>query len=597
MNRGPATGRRVPEAKKTGDIRLFFRLLSLARPYKLQLPAIFGLNLLSIPLGLLAPVPLAIAIDSVLGSKPLPGFIDAIAPESIERSHGALLAFSVGLFIGVTLLLQLQDVTRSLLTTYTGERMQLDLRARLFDRAQRLSFTYHDSMGTADSTYRIQSDASSVEAIAIGSITGFATSTLSIATMLYVTFRLDWQLGLVAVAISPFLFLLSHLYRTRYRGRYREVKRLESSALAVIQEVLTGLRVVKAFGQEEREHQRFIRRSQEGMSARVRLALAEQGLGALTALLTACGTAAVLYIGVRHVQSGSLTLGHLLLVMTYIAQLYAPLRTLSKKINSLQGSLASAERAFELLDQTPDVVDAPDPVPLERAAGDIELRDVWFGYGNEPVLKGVSVSIPRGTRVGIAGKTGAGKSTLASLLPRFYEPSSGRILLDGVDVRDYAVKDLRNQFAIVLQDTILFSASIAENIGYGRPQASFDEIVAAAKAANAHVFIEALPEGYDSVVGERGMTLSGGERQRIGLARAFLKDAPILILDEPTSSVDVRTEATILKAIDRLMVGRTTLMIAHRLGTLDICDVRLEMVNGSLKRGFAMESVPQATSR
>jgi ATP-binding cassette subfamily B protein len=556
------------------------------------LPAILGLNLLSIPLALLAPVPLAVVVDSVIGSKPLPGFIAAIAPGSIERSPGALLGFSVVLLVAIALLLQVQDVTRSLLSAYTGERMQLDLRARLFDHAQRLSLTYHDSVGTADSTYRIQYDATAVESIAIGTLTGLATSTLTVGMMTYVTFRLDWQLGLVAIGIAPFLYTLSHLYRRRYRGRYREVKRLESSALAVVQEVLTSVRVVKAFGQEDREHDRFVRRSRDGMKARLRLAVAEQGLGAMTTLITSGGTAVVLYIGVRHVQSGALSLGHLLLIMTYIAQLYSPLKTISKRINSLQGSLASAERAFELLDRAHDVEEAAHPRAIARVAGHIELKDVVFGYDDTPVLKGISLRIPRGTRVGIVGRTGAGKSTLASLLPRFYEPTSGHILLDGVDLRDFALKNLRDQFAIVLQDTILFSTTIAENIGYGRPRATFEEIVAAAKAANADSFIRTLPDGYDTLVGERGMRLSGGERQRIALARAFLKDAPILILDEPTSSVDVATEAGIMEAIDRLMAGRTTVMIAHRLGTLDICDVRLVMDEGRIVEARTRAETP-----
>jgi ATP-binding cassette subfamily B protein len=304
----------------------------------------------------------------------------------------------------------------------------------------------------------------------------------------------------------------------------------------------------------------------------------------MVGLVVAAGEAAVLFIGVRNVQAGTLTLGDLLLVMGYLAQLYRPLQSISKKVGDLQRSLASAERTFALLDQTPEVIEKPNAMPLSRAKGAISFQNISFSYEGEntPVLHDVSFEALPGTRVGIAGATGAGKSTLVSLLTRFYDPTSGRITLDGVDLRDYRIADLRNQFAIVLQEPVLFSTSIAENIAYANPDATHEEIVAAARAANAHAFITYLPEGYDTQVGERGMRLSGGERQRISLARAFLKDAPILILDEPTSSVDIKTEAVIMEAMTRLMRERTTFMIAHRLGTLANCDVRLQIEGGQV---------------
>jgi ATP-binding cassette subfamily B protein len=278
-----------------------------------------------------------------------------------------------------------------------------------------------------------------------------------------------------------------------------------------------------------------------------------------------------------------LTLGELVLVLAYVAQLYQPLQAVSKKLADLQGSLVSAERAFALLDQVPDVEERSHARPITRARGEVRFEDVSFAYGTEPsVLAGVSFDVPAGARVGIQGQTGTGKSTLMSLLTRFYDVTGGRILLDGVDLRDYRLADLRNQFGIVLQDSVLFSTTIAENISYGRRDATEEQIVQAAKLANAHEFISNFPQAYETMVGERGMRLSGGERQRIALARAFLKDAPVLILDEPTSSVDVRTEASILEALERLMQGRTTIMIAHRLSTLDNCDLRLEIYGGSL---------------
>jgi ATP-binding cassette subfamily B protein len=459
----------------------------------------------------------------------------------------------------------------------------LGFRAQLFGHAQRLSLAYHDSRGTSDSTYRIQYDATALPSIAVEGVIPLVTAAGTVAGMVYLTIQIDWQLALVALTVAPILFLTSWAYRPRLRSQSRAVKKLESSALAVVQEVLTALRVVKAFGQEARERDRLVRCSREGMGARLRLLLIEGGFGSVISLTTAAGAAAVLFLGTRHVQSGVLTLGQLLQVMVYLTQLYAPLKTLSRKATSLQSHLASAERAFALLDEAPDVAERSHARPLVRAAGAVTCRHVSFAYGADPpVLRDIAFEVGPGTRVGIAGMTGAGKTTLVNLLTRFYDPTEGHILLDGVDLRDYRLADLRNQFAIVLQDSVLFSTSIAENIAYARPGASEEEIIQAAKAANAHDFIARLPQGYQTPVGERGMRLSGGERQRLALARAFLKDAPLLILDEPTSSVDIRTESVILEAMERLMRGRTTFLIAHRLSTMEHCDLLLCIEGGRL---------------
>jgi ABC-type multidrug transport system ATPase subunit len=341
--------------------------------------------------------------------------------------------------------------------------------------------------------------------------------------------------------------------------------------------------VVKAFGREDDQRDRFADRSATSVRAKISLSFVEGRFGIVVGATIGLGMGTILFLGTRHVLAGTMTLGELVLVMGYLQQFYDPLKTASKKVGALQSSLASAERVYSLFDQEPDFVDSPDARPLARAAGAVTFRNVSFAYEDGPrVLHNVSFEVPPGARLGIAGMTGAGKTTLVSLLTRFYDPSSGEILLDGVDLHRYRLADLRNQFAIVLQEPVLFSTSIAENIAYARPGADDADLVAAAKAASAHDFISALPDGYRTPVGERGVRLSGGERQRIALARAFLKDAPILILDEPTSSVDARTESQILESMERLMSGRTAFMIAHRASTLEICDARLELEHGSI---------------
>ena len=565
------------------DRKLLRRLLRELRPYRFQVGGLFLLSLLATPLALLTPVPLAVTVDAVLGSDPLPGFLAAIAPAALEGSEVALLAAMAVMFVLIALLSQLQSMSTTVLRAYAGERIMLDFRARLFRHVQRLSLAYHDVRGTSDSTYRIQYDAMAVQYIATSTVTTLVTSAFTLVAMLYVTALIDWQLALVAIAVAPPLLVISWSYRRTLRSQSRQVKRLESGAMSVVQEALGATRVVRAFGREEHEESRFVHHFRESMWARIRYSFSSSKYALLVGMITATATAAVLFIGARHVQSGTISVGDLVLVMSYMSQLFSPVKALSKTAGQLQNHLASAERAFSLLDEEPDVREKPSARPLSRAAGDVRFEHVSFAYDRDrPVLHDLSFHVTAGTRLGIAGATGAGKTTLVSLLNRFYDPSKGRILLDGIDLREYRLADLRAQFAIVLQEPLLFSTSIAENIAYAKQDARVEDITAAARAADIHDFVVGLADGYDTEVGERGMRLSGGERQRISLARAFLKDAPILILDEPTSSVDVATEASILEAMARLMKGRTTFMIAHRLGTLEGCDVHVELQDGRL---------------
>lgn len=577
-----------------GDLSLFRRVGHEVRPFRWGVLALAVLELLATPLLLLNPLPIKIAVDSVIGDDPLPGFLDPLVPSALEATPLRLLLFAAIFQILVVALTQLRGLGAYVLQTRVGEGITLRFRSRLFRHSQHLSLAYHDRAGPVDALYRIEYDAAALQYLVDSSIP-FVSSVVMLVATLYVTARIDLQLALVAVAVTPVLFLLSRGYILRVRSRYHRLKELETSALKVVQETLSAVRVVKAFGREDAEQRRFVRRSDDTVRARVRLSLAEGGFMATIAFTTAVGTALVLFIGVRNVLDGRLTLGALLVVIGYLAQLYGPLQDMSQKIGDIQSSLVGAERAFELLDQHPEVVDDPKAQHLDRVQGAVEFDDVWFSYdGRSPVLRNVSFAIPPGTRVGMIGRTGAGKTTLVSLITRFYDPVHGHVRIDSQDVRDVRLTDLRDQFALVLQEPVLFSTTIVENLLYARPEATDEQIVEAARAAGAHDFVMSLPDGYETTVGERGMRLSGGERQRISLARAFLRDAPILILDEPTSSVDQGTEAEILAAMQRLMEGRTTFLITHRPSAVSHCDVFLEVDGGRVR---VLDEVPAQIER
>jgi ATP-binding cassette, subfamily B, bacterial len=569
---------------KPSDLGLYRRLLLEARQFWPHIAGLFALSLLSVPLTLLTPLPLKIVVDSVLGSHEAPAVLTVFLPAGAKSSDWRMIMLVAGLIILLALAKQLVDLLFVILRTYTAEQLVLAFRAKLFRHLQGLSLLYHDNSGTANSIYRIQYDAPAIQWIMIDGFIPLVSSCLTLVAMIIVMARIDWSLALVALAVVPVLYVVLQAYSRRLKLQWREAKNVENSTLSIVEEVLSSVRVVKAFAQEEREQQRYIQNARRSLREQLKLTLIGGSLGLIVGLVIATGTAGVLFIAVRHVQEGHISLGDVILVMGYLGLLYAPLQTVSNSAASLQGSLVGAERAFELLDHAPEVPEKPFARPLARARGQIEFENVSFAYNAErAALQGISFKVDAGSCVGIAGTTGAGKSTLVSLLLRFYDPTGGCILMDGVDLRDYRLPDLRNQFAVVQQEPLLFSSSIAENIAYARPRATEEEIIAAARAANADNFIRRLPQGYGTQVGERGAQLSGGERQRISLARAFLKDAPILILDEPTSSVDTLTEAAILEAMRRLMRGRTAFMIAHRLQTLENCNLLLVLEHGMLQ--------------
>jgi len=385
--------------------------------------------------------------------------------------------------------------------------------------------------------------------------------------------------------VSPLMFVLTFVFRPRIRAGWRKFRASESAAMAVAQESLGASRLVKSYGQEERKNQQLVSHYNESLSAQLKVQVDVAFYSLLVGVVTAAGLAAVLYIGIGHVQARILSLGSLLVVNYYVTQLYGPLRNVGQSILDIQMSMTGIERYHAVLDEKPDVPESPNALPLARAKGKIAFQKVSFEYTKDHgVLHDVSFELPSGSRLGVVGPTGSGKTTLSTLLLRLFDPTEGVITLDDIDLRGYKLADLRNQYAVVHQETVLFSTTVAENIRFSKPNATMDEVIAAAKASKAHDFITSLPNGYDTLVGERGMKLSGGERQRISLARAFLKNAPILVLDEPTSSLDIHTESAILDTIQELMKGRTTLMIAHRPSTLRDCNMILVLDDGRVSQ-------------
>ncbi len=532
---------------------------------------------------LIFPLPIKLLVDSVLSSQPLPGYLTIFVGSQVSKTLALWLAISI--LMAAAVLTYLQNLVNVWYSNKVGNRMTLDVRARLFRQMQRLSVAYHDTMGAADSAYRTLNDAPMLRSFGIDSLIPLTTSILTLGAMILVMVFLDWELALIALLVSPLMFLLTFVFRPRIRAGWRKFRASESAAMAVAQESLGASRLVKSYGQEERKNKELVSHYDASLSASLKVQVDSAVYSLLVGILTAAGLAAVLYIGIGHVQAGILTLGSLLVVNYYVTQLYGPLRNVGQSILDIQMSLTGVERYRAVLDEKPDVPESPNAVSLGRAKGNIAFRNVWFEYTKDhSVLRDISFELPPGNRLGVVGPTGSGKTTLSTLLLRLFDPTKGEITLDDIDLKDYKLADLRNQYAVVHQETVLFSTSVAENIRFAKPNATMDEVIAAATAAKAHDFITNLPNGYDTLVGERGMKLSGGERQRISLARAFLKNAPILILDEPTSSLDVHTETAILDTIQELMEGRTTMMIAHRPSTLRDCNMILVLEDGRVNR-------------
>jgi ATP-binding cassette subfamily B protein len=560
---------------------LWRRLWRETRGYRWAVALLLGLEIVAVPLALATPIPLAIAVDSAIGDAPVPGWLNAITPAWATATPEAIAATAAVLVVVIATVEHLRGIASWLLGTWTGGQLLLRLRARLFRHTQRMSLAYHDGRGTSDATFRIQYDAAAVQQLATEGLNPVVTSCLTLLAMVWVTAQLDLVVAAIALSTIPALVFVTRRYQRRLRDGWSDVKNDDSRAMAVMHESLGSLRVVKAFGAESRETRRFHTQARRTLEGQLRMAFLESTLWMAIGILMALCSAAVLYVGVRHVQQGDLSVGDMLVVIAYAAMISGPLERLARHVGDLQSSLGSAQRAYELLDQPEDVPERPDARPVKRVTGTVEFQNVTFHYGvTGGGVEDVSFTVRHGESIGLAGPTGAGKTTLMGLLVRFYDPASGRVLVDEVDIRDYRVADHRNQFAIVLQEPVLFSTTIGDNIAYGLPRASRFDVEQAARSAEAHDFITALPDGYNTVLGERGSTLSGGQRQRLSLARAFLRDAPILILDEPTSAVDSATEQRIMSAVNRLIANRTTFVISHRSSVIDMCDRTLFVRDG-----------------
>ena len=567
--------------------RRAFRYL---RPYwRLAVVSVL-LIVLASAVGLLAPWPLQVLIDHVLNGKALPQWLAAWLPAQ-NRQSLLILVVIAGLLIA--LVQNLVTVLDNYVNARLEQSMVLDFRSDLFQHAQRLSMSFHDRRRSGMVIYAINAQGDGVARL-IMAVPPLAQSFLTLIGMFWITYHLDSQLAVVSLCVVPVLYLSVRYYMNRIQPYLQKVRDMEGESLSIVHEAMSMLRVIVAFGREGHEYQRFRRQGELAVNARVKVTVRQTFFSLVVNTTTAAGTALVLGIGAQHVLSGQLSVGQLLVIMAYIAAVYQPLEAISTTIGSLQEVFVSLQMGFDLLDTEKDIQDAPGAIAIGRARGEIRYEGVEFDYlGRKDTLRDISFEVQPGQLVAVVGPTGAGKTTLVSLLPRFYDAQQGRILVDGQDIRSLTLKSLRQQISVVLQEPLLFSGSIADNIRYGRLEATEDEIIAAAKNANAHDFIMQLPKKYETELGERGAQLSGGERQRISVARAFLKDAPILILDEPTSSIDSKTEAVILDALDRLMAGRTTFMIAHRLSTIRHSDKILVVDHGRVAEQGTHEELLQ----
>ena len=549
---------------------IYRRVLRYYRPFLGQTILGLFLSLVGVGLNLLKPWPFKLIVDDFL--RPAP------TVRSDWRVWIPLLCVAL---IVIQVFWGMMNWITNYLFVKIGLQALLKLRTDLYSYLQSLSLKFHDARRSSDSSFRVAYDSQSIQTIYNKGFTNIFASVITLIGTFLIMLRLDWQLTMVSLAIVPLVVGTIYLFAQRIRRESTTIQEQESAVLTQAQEGLSSIRMVHAFGREEFEVRQFQQQARQSLQANLRLTLTNVNSALVISTLMVVGTAAMYYIGSLHVLSGTLTLGSLLVFSAYLLMLYQPLESLTYTTWAMEGATAGAKRCFEVLDREDDVRDSPNAVSISSAKGAIAFQSVDFCYASDRhVLRDINLRIDPNQIVGIVGGTGTGKSTLMSLVPRFYDPSMGLVMVDDRNVREITKKSLRAQIAIVLQDTLLFSTTVRENIAYGRPDATEEEIIEAARRAQADEFIRQMPDGYTSPVGERGGHLSVGQRQRIGIARAFLKNAPILLLDEPTSALDPATEAAIMETIQELMRGRTTLIATHRLATIHGLDQIIVLEHG-----------------
>ena len=545
-------------------------ITSLLRPYRGSLLAILVAMLVQTAMSVAAPWPLKVVLDNVVGTHHLPTRVAAFLNPFLSQSNKMSIAMVAAVVtVVIALIGAIASYVGNYYTTSVGQWVANDLRLRTYQHLQQLSLRYYSEHETGSLLSTITADVQTIQAFASSSTLGMLVDLLTILAMLFVMFWLNWDFTMLVVALTPVMLLLISRFKKAVKKATREVRKQQSNIVQVVQQNLQSMRVVQAFGRQDLEAEELSEVSKATVDAALRARKVKALLSPIVAVIVSLCTAFVLWRSSALILAGTMTAGSLTVFLYYLANFFKPVQDLAKMTNSIAQTAVGVERVRAILDADeviPQKADAKEPPAFH---GEIVFENVGFNYSTEAVvLKDVSFQIKTGQMVGIVGPTGSGKSTVVSLIPRFYDPSSGRILIDGVDIRDYTLGGLRNQIAYVLQETVLFRGTVADNIAYGRGGATRDEIVEAAKLANADEFIAKMPHGYDTMVGDRGDTLSGGQRQRIGIARAIIRNNPILILDEPTAALDTESEQLVIEALERLMKGRTVITIAHRLSTI-----------------------------